>query len=204
MKKNFVILTNQDPIAMEKMKLCHSPLSFDSITDQQWEEALWATAQHITRKLHGNPKTGPFAEAYLGVTAAEFFASKAFDVLYSRRWTYKEEFSITLQMIKAADGLMSNHKKMFENMFKEEQERPTIESFENYEEMLAGSLADEDETLDYTYEQAEKAARGDADLLEFINQMRRCPTYEDIAIEMNRTVDDIYNLARKLKRRLKK
>ena len=89
-------------------------------------------------------------------------------------------------------------------MFKEEEERPTIESFENYEEMLAGSLADEDETLDYTYEQAEKAARGDADLLEFINQMRRCPTYEDIAIEMNRTVDDIYNLARKLKRRLKK
>lgn len=124
MKKNFVILTNQDPIAMEKMKLCHSPLSFDSITDQQWAEALWATAQYITRKLHGNPKTGPFAEAYIGVTAAEFFASKAFDVLYFGRWTYKEEFTLKSQMRKAADGLMSNHKKLFENMFEDEQDAP--------------------------------------------------------------------------------
>jgi hypothetical protein len=204
MKKNFVLFTNQNPIAIEKMKLCHSTLSFDSITDQQWAEAFWATGQYITYKLQGNPQTGPFAEAFLGVTAAEFFASLAFEVLFSRRWTYKEQYSLKSQMRKAADGLMSNHKKLFDKMFQDDP-APVIESFENYSLMLVNTLTDEDDyNLDETYEQAEKAAKGDPDLLEFIHQMRRCPSYEDIAVDMNRSVDEVYNLARKLKRRLKK
>lgn len=50
-----VIIKIGDNMKKERLK---PVLSFDSITDQQWAEAMWSTAQYITYKLNGNPQTG--------------------------------------------------------------------------------------------------------------------------------------------------
>ena len=185
---------------MEKQHL-KSMLSINSITDKDWADALWATGQYITYKLKGNPQTGPYSEGVIGVMAAEYFSRLAFEVLFSKRWKLKENFTLKQQMKKAADGLMTNHKKHYEN-----NPAPIFESFEDYSQMLLDTLVDEDDNdndnLEEAYERAETAANNDPDLLEFLCQMRRCANYEDIATEMGITINDVYNLVRRLKRRL--
>lgn len=200
MNNDNILLNNQDPVAMEKMKLCHLPLSFDSITDKQWDEAMWATAQHITFKLHGNnPRSGPFSEAVLGIPAVDFFSLLAFDVLFTKQWKLKPDFTLKSQMKKAADGLMSNHKKHYDK-----NPMPIMESFDDYRETLIDTLRDEDDSLEVTYERAQAAVKDDKELLEFLDVMPQCNTYEEISSDLEIPMKEVYNRQRRLVRRLKK
>ena len=125
----------------------------------------------------------------------------AFDLLFSGKKPLKEEYTLKSQMRLAARGLMSNHERLYENT-----PAPIYESFDDYCETLANSMDNTvmDPLDEERYAKAEAVADDDPDLLMFVKTMRICDTYDDMAEEMDIPIEQVYNLSRKLRRRLKK
>ena len=57
---------------------------------------------------------------------------------------------------------------------------------------------------DIVYDIAEEAAAGDKQLLEYLKKVREVNNYEVIAEDMGLTITEVYQLQRKLVRRLQK
>ena len=173
-------------------------LSIDSITDEQWADALWATAKKITYMV-GNPEQGPFSERVLGIPAKDYFSQLAFEVLFTGKKPLNNKYTLARQMCLVAHGLMSNHAKLSRNNI-------IVDAYDDYKVFLMDSLLNtEMDPLDEErYNKAELVAGNDDDLKEFVRQLHRCETYEDVAEEMGIPIEQVYNLTRKLRRHLSK
>ena len=73
-----------------------------------------------------------------------------------------------------------------------------------FDERIADHLTDDEDFLDIVYEKAERYAAGDEDLLSYLKAMRRCNNYDLIAEEMGVEIKIVYQLQRKLIRRIEK
>lgn len=75
---------------------------------------------------------------------------------------------------------------------------------EELDERVADRLSEDEDFLDIVYEMAEKIANGDPDLLAYLKSMRRCNNYELIGEELGVEIKVVYQLQRKLIRRIEK
>ena len=72
------------------------------------------------------------------------------------------------------------------------------------DERMADHLADDEDFMDIVYEIAEEAAAGDEQLLAYLKEVREVNNFEVIADDMGLTITEVYQLQRKLVRRLEK
>jgi len=166
------------------------------ISDQEWLQAINDAAEHITKvKFKNHPPTGgPLSEAELGMKAVEYFPMKAFEKFYSGEKELNPRLTLSKNMIKEVENLMGNQK------------RKRLLQMEPYDEKLHDlqMYDDEERQIDITYEMAEEAAKGDPDLLAYIEAVKNCDSYEQISEQLNINIKEVYNLKRMLVRRLQR
>lgn len=180
---------------MESVKLKHYARP-DMVSDSEWEQAMEVAVKYIQKKLTGKTYGGAFDEGVFDRPAAEHFVFEAFDKLYSGEWKWSEHRAIHTQLVKIALSDISHHLRDWKN-------KEHVEVVE-FDERMADHLSDDEDFLDIVYEIAEEAADGDDDLLDYLKAMRRCNNYELIAEEMEIDIKYVYQLQRKLIRRLEK
>lgn len=180
---------------MARVKLKHFARP-DMVSDPEWGQAMEVAVKYVEKKINRLNHCGALDEGVFGISAAEHYVFGAFDKLFTGEWEWSEHRAIHTQLVKIALSDISHH---LRNWKKKEH----VEIVE-FDERIADHLSDDEEFLDIVYEIAEKAAESDADLLDYLKSMRRCNNYELIAEEMEIEIKYVYQLQRKLIRRLEK
>lgn len=181
---------------MTKVKLKqHS--SRELVTDPEWEVGMEVSVKFIAKKLAKMNCGAAMAESNFGMPAAEHFVYGAFDKLYTGVWEWNPHCAVHTQIIKIALSDIHHYLDSWNNS----DEHPQMVEID---ERLANHLTDDMDFMDVVYDIAERAADGDPDLLNYLKAMRRCDDYELIAEEMGVEVRIVYQLQRKLMRRLEK
>lgn len=180
---------------MARVKLKHFARP-DMVSDPEWGQAMEVAVKYVEKKINRLNHCGALDESVFGISAAEHFVFGAFDKLFTGEWEWSEHRAIHTQLVKIALSDISHHLRDWKN-------KEHVEVVE-FDERMADHLSDDEDFLDIVYEIAEEAADGDDDLLDYLKAMRRCNNYELIAEEMEIDIKYVYQLQRKLIRRLEK
>lgn len=175
----------------EKWKLHASP---DTVSDREWELALEVTAKWIAKKLAGHMNGGAFDESVFGMPAPEYFATQAFDKLYTGEWEWSSHRAVHTQMIRIALSDMHHHIEEWND-----EDHP---QFEEIDESLANRLAEDMDFMDVMYDKAYEFAGDDEDLVEYVGAVRKYNNYDVIAEELHIEKTKVYQRQRKLFRRI--
>lgn len=182
---------------MEHVKLKHFARP-DEANGDDWSQALEVSAKYLAKKMQFMQDGGAFdASNFGGVPAPEHFAFQAFDKLYSGKSKWCEHRALHTQIIRLALSDMSHHLRDWKKS------GPPPKMVE-IDERRADHLADDEDFMDIVYDIAEEAAAGDKHLLEYLKKVREVNNYEVIAEDMGLTITEVYQLQRKLVRRLQK
>ena len=166
----------------------------ESVSDKEWELALEVTAKWIAKKLAGHMNGGAFDESVFGMPAPEYFATQAFDKLYTGEWEWCSYRAVHTQMIRIALSDMHHH---LETWNEEE-----VPQFVEIDEHLAERLAADMDFMDVMYEKAHQFADGDKELDEYVDAVRKYNNYDVIAEELHIEKTKVYQRQRKLFRRI--
>lgn len=166
----------------------------DMVSDQEWWLALEVTAKYIAKKLEGHMNGGAFDESVFGMPAPEYFSKIAFEKLYTGEWEWCSYRAVHTQLIRIALSDMHHHV--------EEWMKHTHREMIEIDEQLAEQLAEDEAIMDLVYEKAEEAAKGDKELLDYIEAVRLYNDYNIIAEKLTIEKRDVYQRQRKLIRRL--
>lgn len=76
------------------------------------EEAVWAAAiekcrVHICMRINGRTKTGAHTDTRLGMDPFDYYVTYAYDALIFGTWEWKEEYSLSEQMIRIIESTIS-------------------------------------------------------------------------------------------------
>lgn len=180
---------------MARVKLKHFARP-DMVSDPEWGQAMEVAVKYVEKKINRLNHCGALDESVFGISAAEHFVFGAFDKLFTGEWEWSEHRAIHTQLVKIALSDISHH-------LRDWKKKEHVEVVE-FDERMADHLSDDEDFLDIVYDIAEEAADGDEDLLDYLKAMRRCNNYELIAEEMGIDIKYVYQLQRKLIRRLEK
>jgi hypothetical protein len=169
----------------------------DLASDPEWEQALEVSAKYLAKKLQNKKQGGAFDDSVFGgIPAEEHFAFNAFDKLYTGQCKWSEHRALHTQIIRIALSDISHHVRDWTKNAPPE--------MVEIDERMADHLADDEDFMDIVYEMAEEAANGDQQLLDYLKEVREVNNYEAIAENMCLTITEVYQLQRKLIRRLQK
>lgn len=181
---------------MEHVKLKHYARP-DLASGEDWSQALEVSAKYLAKKMQNKRAGGAFDDSVFdGEPAPEHFAFMAFDKLYSGQCKWSEHRALHTQIIRIALRDMSHHIRDWEKNAPPE--------MVEIDEHMADHLADDEDFLDIVYEIAEEAAADDEQLMLYLRKVREVNNYEVIAEDMGLTITEVYQLQRKLVRRLEK
>ena len=180
---------------MARVKLKHFARP-DMVSDPDWEQGMEVAVKYVEEKINRLNHCGALDESVFGIPAAEHFVFGAFDKLFKGDWEWSPHRAIHTQLVKIALSDISHH-------LRDWKKKEHLEVVE-FDERIADHLTDDEDFLDIVYEKAEGYAAGDENLLNYLKAMRRCNNYELIAEEMGIEVREVYQLQRKLIRRIEK
>lgn len=180
---------------MERVKLKHFARP-DMVSDPDWEQGMEVAVKYIAKKINRLNHCGALDDGMFGMPAAEHFVFAAFDKLYTGQWEWNAHRTIHTQLVKIALSDISHHLRDWK--------KQQHVQMEELDERVADRLSHDEDFLDIVYEMAEKIANGDPDLLAYLKSMRRCNNYELIGEELGVEVKVVYQLQRKLIRRIEK
>lgn len=180
---------------MARVKLKHFARP-DMVSDPEWEQAMEVSVKYVEKKINRLNHCGALDESVFGIPASEHFVYGAFDKLFTGEWEWSEHRAIHTQLVKIALSDISHHLRDWKN-------KEHVEIVE-FDERMADRLNHDDDFLDIAYEIAEKAAAGDQQLLLYLKEVREVNNFEIIAEDMGLTITEVYQLHRKMKRRLEK
>ncbi len=180
---------------MARVKLKHFAEA-DMVSDLEWGQAMEVAVKYIEKKISRLNHCGALDESVFGMRAAEHFVFGAFDKLYTGEWEWNAHCAPHTQLVKIALSDISHHLRDW--MKKEHTEVVELD------ERVADHLQDDEDFMDIVYEMAEEAAGDDEQLRVYLKKMREVNNYEVIAEEMGLSMREVYQLQRKLLRRLEK
>lgn len=76
------------------------------------EEAIWAAALekcriHIGMRIRGRTNSGAHTDARLGMDPLDYYLSYAYDAIIQGTWEWKDEYSLSQQMIRIIESTIS-------------------------------------------------------------------------------------------------
>ena len=79
---------------------------------EEVEEMVWAAAiekcrVHICMRINGRTKTGAHTDTRLGTDPFDYYLTYAYDALIFGTWEWKEEYSLSQQMIRIIESTIS-------------------------------------------------------------------------------------------------
>ena len=172
----------------------------DRVTDAEWREALSALTAWIAWRLRGKTAYGAHSEKELGMSAADYYMGEAVMRLFECRWEWQDRFTLQEQLIRMTGSLIDTQLRAYQ-LKMEEGRCPKGEVDAT---TLADSLPDDYSTLDVAYEIAQAKVRGDKELETFLDAIRTFDDFKAISSHLKITIDQVYNLQKRLMRRLGK
>ncbi|MBQ9293937.1 MAG: hypothetical protein IJ219_03305 [Bacteroidaceae bacterium] len=172
----------------------------DRVTEAEWREALSALTAWIAWRLRGKTSYGAHSEEELGMPAADYYIGEAVMRLFECRWEWQDRFSLKDQLIRMVGSLIDTQLKAYQ--LKVEEGRCSTGEVDA--STLSDSLPDDDYTLDVAYEIAQAKVKGDNELESFLDAIRTFNDFKAISSHLNITIDQVYNLQKRLMRRLGK
>ena len=171
----------------------------DRVTDAEWERAMKTLSDYITWKLRGRTLYGAHSEQELGQRAVSFYMREAYLKLAEYVWEWKEEHTLEEQLMRIASSLIQKREEKYVRNAEHRTLRMDMDAI-----FASGLEPEEERLLDIAYEIAEAAVKGDAELERFLNAIEMCRSCDEICEYLSCDKATIYNLRRKLIRRLQK
>ena len=136
---------------------------------------------------------GALSERSLGEDAISHFSHEAILKLWDCSWEWKDEYSLYEQLKRIIGSLISEEIRKFK--LRGEKNPQTLDE-------KVGTNEENDDFRDEFREWMALVAEGDGDLEAYVRAVIACPSSKDIAEEMGIDVKDVYNLTKRLKRKL--
>lgn len=165
------------------------------ITDPEWKTAIKVLGAYIIRQIYGKTKFGAHSESVLGMPPVEYYTGAVIEALFSGKWEWKDDTTLADQLKSIAWSKISAQ---VQNYVK----RKDVLSTADLSEAL--SLQAEDSESAEMYEICQDAAKGDEELERYVQAVHDNNSFKDICSQLG--IEDkklVYNLQRKLKRRIK-
>ena len=163
------------------------------ISDKEWKDTLNALYSYVGYKCKWYMSEGALSEKNLGEDAISHFAHEAIHKLWDCSWEWKEEYSLYEQLKRIIGSLISEEIRKF----KLRGGKNPLTLKENI-----GTYEEKDDFRDEFREWMTLVAEGDDDLETYVKAVIACPSSKDIAEEMGIDTKDVYNLTKRLKRKL--
>lgn len=163
------------------------------VSDKEWNDTLKALYSYVGYKCKWYMSEGALSERNLGEDAISHFVHEAILKLWYCSWEWKEEYSLYEQLKRIICSLISEEIRKF----KQRAGKDLLTLNENI-----GTNDDNDDFRDEFREWMTLVAEGDVDLEAYVKAVIACPSSKDIAEEMGIDVKDVYNLTKRLKRKL--
>lgn len=163
------------------------------ISDKEWKDTLNALYSYVGYKCKWFMSEGALSERNLGEDAISHFVHEAILKLWECSWEWKEEYSLYEQLKRIIGSLISEEVRKFKQR--------TGKDLQTLKEDI-GTNEDNDDFRDDFREWMILVAEGDDDLETYVKAVIACPSSKDIAEVMGIDVKDVYNLTKRLKRKL--
>lgn len=163
------------------------------VENSQWEYIITKLDTFVKYKTHGNLKSGAFSERSLGEPAEKYFVHESIKKLWECTWEWRDDLQLEQQLRLIIVSMMSEAVRKF----KQRGGKDSLTLNENLK-----IEADIEESNSDFYEWAELAVDGDDDLEQYLKAFKKYGSPPEIAQEMGIAVKDVYNLTKRLKRKL--
>lgn len=170
----------------------------EAVTDPEWEEALKVLNAWITWRLRYRTAYGAHSERELGHAAVDFYMKEAYLKLAEYVWKWQDDLALADQLIRVASSLIQKREEKYVRRAEAGCLRADVDA-----EFMRGLDAEEERLLDVAYEKAEAAVKGDAELEQFLEAIRMCDSCDEMCVYLDIDKRMIYNLRKRLIRRLK-
>ena len=79
----------------------------EEVQDAVWAAAIEKCRVHICMRIGGRTKTGAHTATRLGMDPVEYYLTYAYDALIFGTWEWKEDYSLSQQMIRIIESTIS-------------------------------------------------------------------------------------------------
>jgi hypothetical protein len=168
--------------------------------ERAWAAAIEKCRRHIMIRLYKKTHFGAHAEARLGMEAIDYYIRYSIDAILEGRWEWKNDFSLSQQLCRIADSVISKEVEKFKT---ERNNSETVISV-SYDDMdallydqalLPPSFSDMDHIiLDQKIQDIESIIKGDTELEMFWDCVKEGHKPVDITSIMEMTIKQVYKL----------
>ena len=182
----------------------------DSVSDieYQWAEALDRCRTHIQLRLKKRTEFGAHTEARLGEEPIHYYTAFAYDAILSGRWEWKEAYTLSEQMCRIADSVISTEVEKVQS--KSGQAAPKIVSYDDMETQLyeqdplpAKFDAMDQLIIDQKIMAIENAIKGDVECEFFWDCVKEGMKRAEIAAVMEKSPKQLDKLREKFIKKIK-
>lgn len=163
------------------------------VSEKEWTDTLNALYGFVGNKCKWYMAEGALSERSLGEDAISHFAHEAILKLWDCCWEWKEEYTLFEQLKRIIGSLISEEIRKY----KLRGGKDPLALKENI-----GINEEKDDFRDEFREWMTLVAEGDDDLETYVKAVLSCRSSQEIADEMGIDVKDVYNLTKRLKRKL--
>lgn len=160
-----------------------------NISEAEWQRAIKQLIVFLRWKMRNLSRNGAFSEAVLGMPAVDYFRSETCYKLISGAWRWNPRRSLTGQLIRIADSLISKQAKQYVS-------KPQTETLDS--QCDQPDADGERELTDAAYAIAFERVRGIRELEEYLKAVREYNDYKEISIHLHITLNQVYQLQKRL------
>jgi len=174
----------------------------EALTDSEraWAAAIKKCQNHINIRLKKRMHFGAHAEARLGMEAIDYYVTYAIDAVLEGRWEWKEEFTLSEQLCRIVESVISKEVEKFKTELKSGEMVISV----SYDDMdtflydhaaLPATFNDMDHLiLDQKIQEIEDIIKDDDDLVFFWECVKEGHKPIQIAAIMDMKVRQVYKL----------
>lgn len=174
---------------MKKIEKQNQNQDLRTVSEAEWQRAIKQLVVFLRWKMRNLSRNGAFSEAELGMPAVDYFRSEACYKLLSGAWRWDPKRSLTGQLIRIADNLISKQAKQYVS-------KPQTESLDSRCDQPVED--GERELTDAAYAIAFERVRGIRELEEYLKAVREYNDYKEISIHLHITLKQVYQLQKRL------
>lgn len=173
---------------MDKQRQTERLLAID---DDRWTDIVESLYGFVRYKAYDR-ESGAFSEKNLAEPAVQHFVHEAISKLWNCVWEWREDLTIEEQLRLVIGSLMTETVRKY----KQRGGKDNMTLNENLK------VADQSENQSDFYELLELVADGDDEMERYVKAFKICGSPAEIAVEMGVDVSKVYNITKRLKRKL--
>lgn len=174
------------------------------LSEADWKVALKKCKDHIRWKLKQKTLYGAHSASRLGSDSVDHYLGVSYEKILLGEWEWKEEFTLTEQMIRIADSYISTEVEK-QRSKKEKSLKINYQDIkeEFYDLSVPPDISSEEDIFAERLQQIEDAVRGDSQLELFMDAVKEGMTRSEVAAILDLQPRQLDKVREKLMRRVR-